>query len=291
MPRTISNQLKAHLAGSPTTVAVCASVERVDGQLHYFTNHDTDITFDGETYKASTALVPSDLQNSGDLQPDNMELQLIFDAAEITEEEVRRFKYDHARLRVFIVNYNDLTMGKMDVPGGWFGEVTIPHDTGRFRVEVLGLSNVFGRTIVDTTSPTCRYRKLGDSSCGVNLAGNTADTSLSITATATVTAVASVRLQFTAASLAARPNDFYKNAHGVWTGGLNDDVEFEVKGNTGGALTLKYRTPYNIQVGDTFTIYAGCQRRFAQDCVAKFANGARFGAEPHIPGTRAGTIE
>jgi uncharacterized phage protein (TIGR02218 family) len=291
MPRTISVALKAHLAGSPTTLAVCVRVTRTDGTEYFFTSHDTDITYDGDVYQAGTALVPSDLDNSGDMEPDNMEVQLVFDAAEITEEDVRRFKFDGARILTFIVNYNDLTMGNMILPSAWFGEVTIPHDTGRFRVELLGLADIFKRTLVELTSPTCRFLKLGDAKCGVNLAGNTADTSLSITTNGTVTSVQNARLQFTASALAARPNAFYKNAHGIWTGGDNDGVEFEVKDNTGGAFTLKYRTPYAIQTTDTFTVYAGCQRRFTQDCVAKFANGARFGGEPLVPGQRANEVE
>lgn len=290
MPRTISTELKAHLAGNRTTLAVCVKVTRTDGQEYFFTSHDQDITFDGDTYKASTALVPSDLQNSGDLQSDNMEVQLVFDSAEITEEDVRRFKFDHSRIATFAVNYNDLTMGKMDLPGGWFGEVTIPHDTGRFRVELLGMADVFKRTIVNTTTPTCPFRQPGDTDCGLDLTGNTVDTGLSITANGTVTSVTDDRLQFTSTDLSTRPDAFYKEGRGVWTGGDNDTVEFEVKDNSGGDITLKYRTPYDIQVGDTFTIYAGDDRRF-ETCKLKFGHAARFGGFPHVPGQRSGQVE
>jgi uncharacterized phage protein (TIGR02218 family) len=38
-----------------------------------------------------------------------------------------------------------------------------------------------------------------------------------------------------------------------------------------------------IAVGDTFTVTAGCDKRFAT-CVQKFDNAVNFRGFPHIPG-------
>jgi hypothetical protein len=45
--------------------------------------------------------------------------------------------------------------------------------------------------------------------------------------------------------------------------------------------------PYAIQIGDTFSAVAGCQKRLAEDCGTKFSNVVNFGGEPHLPGIDA----
>ena len=46
--------------------------------------------------------------------------------------------------------------------------------------------------------------------------------------------------------------------------------------------------PYVIAVGDTFTIYAGCLKRYEEDCgPAKFDNQVNFRGFPFLPGNDA----
>jgi uncharacterized phage protein (TIGR02218 family) len=52
---------------------------------------------------------------------------------------------------------------------------------------------------------------------------------------------------------------------------------------TGQAFTLWLPMPNDIAVGHTYSVYPGCDRRFAT-CKAKFNNVANFGGFPHIPG-------
>src|SRR5213076_1007453 len=37
-------------------------------------------------------------------------------------------------------------------------------------------------------------------------------------------------------------------------------------------------------VPDNFTVYAGCQKRFYEDCIGKFGNALNFRGFPHLPG-------
>jgi uncharacterized phage protein (TIGR02218 family) len=41
--------------------------------------------------------------------------------------------------------------------------------------------------------------------------------------------------------------------------------------------------PNAIMVGDTYSVYPGCDKRFAT-CRNVFANGANFGGFPYVPG-------
>jgi hypothetical protein len=40
---------------------------------------------------------------------------------------------------------------------------------------------------------------------------------------------------------------------------------------------------YTVQVGDTYSLVAGCRKRLDEDCAAKFGNELNFQGEPHRP--------
>lgn len=66
--------------------------------------------------------------------------------------------------------------------------------------------------------------------------------------------------------------------------GLNSGLSMEVKQSSVGLIVLQLQFPQAVQVGDTYTIIAGCTKRFKTDCVTKFNNGVNFRGHPTIPG-------
>jgi hypothetical protein len=52
--KTLTAEFAAHIAGEVTTLATCWRLERTDGWVCGFTDHDQDIGYDGLTYVAST---------------------------------------------------------------------------------------------------------------------------------------------------------------------------------------------------------------------------------------------
>lgn len=68
----------------------------------------------------------------------------------------------------------------------------------------------------------------------------------------------------------------------VCTSGVNTGVRRAVKQHTAGQLLLSFPFPDVPTVGDTFTVYKGCDKTLAT-CKAKFANGARFKGFPFVP--------
>ena len=69
--------------------------------------------------------------------------------------------------------------------------------------------------------------------------------------------------------------------------GANDGAKAELRGHliVDGAVlvTLWQRAALPVEVGDTFAITAGCDKRWST-CREKFGNGANFRGFPHIPG-------
>jgi hypothetical protein len=66
--------------------------------------------------------------------------------------------------------------------------------------------------------------------------------------------------------------------------GLNSGLSMEVKQSAVGLIVLQLQFPQALQAGDTYTVIAGCTKRFKTDCVTKFNNGINFRGHPTIPG-------
>ena len=165
MPKSISAAMQNHLNQEVTSLATCWRVTRTDGREFFFTDHDVDITFDGNTYLAETGYRRTSIQNDATLAVDNLDIEGIFDSDQITEEDLRAGLFDYARIRVFIVNWADISDGDIKMRSGRLGEVILT-EQGVFRSELRGLSQALSQTIGEVYQPECRA-DLGDNRCKV----------------------------------------------------------------------------------------------------------------------------
>jgi uncharacterized phage protein (TIGR02218 family) len=180
--------------------------------------------------------------------------------------------WDYAAIEIFEVNYLDLTMGKNILRVGTLGEVK----TGRssFVTELRGLMQAYSRTIVRLTTKECSA-DLGDSRCKKVLAG--------FTVTGVVASVTGNRILNDAARTEAA--NWFTGGKLTFTSGLNNGLSMEVKKSIVGQIELHEVMPFAIAAGNTYSVYAGCTKRFTEDCTAKFGNGVNFRGFPHLPGT------
>lgn len=169
----MSDEMKAHLSKSPTTLCVNWRVERRDGVVFGFTSHVDDLVFDGITYRSSLGLTPSGYQNSASLTVDNMEVMAVFDDDNITDRDILSGLYDDARVEVFLLNYEDVSMGKISGPVGYMGKLS--RKEGNFIAEVREVGQKLNLDVLPKVSERCRIRRLGDPGCNVNLGGKTKD--------------------------------------------------------------------------------------------------------------------
>lgn len=166
--KAASGAMATHLAGIVTTLATCWRVQRQDGVVFGFTDHDRDLVVGGTPYRASTGYQRSAIGSRADLSVDENEINGILSAAEITEADLRAGLWDGAEVRVFLVNHQDLTMGEIKLRRGQLGEVIV-QDDGTFSAELRGLSQALQQTIGEQYSPECRA-DLGDGRCRVPIA-------------------------------------------------------------------------------------------------------------------------
>lgn len=105
MSKTISGGMQTHLAGGLTTVCMAWKIVRLDGEAFYFTDHDVDLLIDGNTYKASTGMVPSAISQQRDLSVDNQEVVAFLDDTSIVEADIMAGLWDYADVSIYLVNY------------------------------------------------------------------------------------------------------------------------------------------------------------------------------------------
>lgn len=276
--KTLSNDLAAHIAAPVTTLAWCWKVQRADGTVFGFTDHDTNLAFDGVTYTAATGFTATEIASSQGLSIDNLDIDGALDATAITEADLRGGRYDNADVEIWRVNWAD-TAERVLIRKGTIGEVT-RGELG-FRAELRGLAHALDQTQGRTYQRQCDAN-VGDARCGVDLDTN------AFRGTGTVTAVADDRVL----TVAAFPEgtfaeQWFRHGKLTWTAGDNTGLSAEVKSHydvAGGVVIELYqRAAFGVSTGDTFKVFAGCDKIW-ETCKATFANTANFRGFPHLPG-------
>jgi uncharacterized phage protein (TIGR02218 family) len=274
--KTVGSNLATHLASEVSTLAMCWKVTATDGTVLAFTSYDQNILFSSVTYVSSAGGSPSAVATTGALNVDNVDLDMLLDALGFTAADLAAGVWDFATIDVFIVNYADLTQAEVKLRRGKVGQVSVKR--GSFLAEVRGLLQYYTTQLLETYQPGCQA-DLGDSRCTVNLAP--------FTITGSVTALTVGNSRIFTDSARAEALGYFDGGLLTWTSGLNDGLSMEVKTYTlvGTSIALVLGMPHALGVGDTYTMYAGCDKSLSgtQGCKVKFNNVVNFRGFPHVP--------
>ena len=268
--KTLTAGMTTHLAQEVSTLAVCWKMTAIGGTILGFTSHIADLTISGQLYKSATGFTPSAVSGTANFSVDNMNVEGLI-SGDFAVADLFAGKWDFASVEIFLVNYLDVTAGTLKVRKGTLGAVTVGRQ--QFQAEIRGLLQAYSRSIVELYSPSCRA-DLGDARCQVTLA--------SFTATGMVTSFTNSRVFFDSAR--AEANAYFDGGLLTWTGGLNSGRTMEVKAYllAGGAFQLVQPMVSAIALGDTYSVYAGCDKQVST-CQTKFSNLVNFRGEPHVP--------
>lgn len=166
--KSVSAALDAHLQEEVTTLACLWRIIRTDGAVFFFTDHDRDLEFEGDRYAAAAGYSRSAIASDASFGIDNLDVEGVFDNNAITDADLKAGLFDHAEVRIFLINWADLSQGALRLRRGWFGEVVLGQ-AGVFRTELRGLTQALAQRIGELYSPECPA-DLGDSRCKVDLA-------------------------------------------------------------------------------------------------------------------------
>jgi uncharacterized phage protein (TIGR02218 family) len=262
------------------TFTWCWLITRLDGQMLGFTSIDLELIIGQITYRPFSGFDPGAAQLSQGLEKvDSQQLAGILDQSGISQAELLSGVYLGAEVRRFLVNYLDLpdsfeqqAQGTkfIELPRGYIAEIK-SNNIG-YEIKVKDNLSLLDRSIGSNTSMTCRCN-LGDDRCRVNLAP--------FTHQVTVTEVETRRSfkingQF--------EQNYFDRGRLKFISGNNLNIHRDIGFHVDNNLILYDPLPFDIVVGDSLTIVAGCIKTELV-CVVKFRNFANFQGEPDIPTT------
>ncbi len=270
----ISEPLRLKLEAGVTTLAWCWIVQRRDGAVFGFTDHDRPLTV------ASVACEPGGGFEAGETRagdgPARGAVFGVLTADTISAGDLDNGVWDGARVEVWRVDWREPALNWR----AFTGELGAVRRGGAgFEAELPGLSARLDRPIGRVFARACDA-ELGDERCGVDLdaPGWRASGEAGLVLAPGV---------ITAGGLEAFASAWF--SHGVidWQSGANTGARQRVTGHRAGpdgaVLTLDPAPAAPVEAGDGFIITAGCDKSFGA-CAAKFANGLNFRGCPHMPG-------
>lgn len=273
--REINPELQARLDGGATRLCRCWRVDRRDGLAFGFTDHDADLEFDGLRFRASTGMDASALQAATGLSVDNAQAKGALSDAAISEADVQAGKYDGARIRHWLVDWERPDLRVLMFSGS-FGEIKrLDHS---FEVELRGLAEPLSAPVGRSILRTCD-RSLGDARCrfdtgqaGFSGEGTVLDGSNGA---------------ILASGLDGFADGWFAQGNLTWLTGANTGDRHTVKADHSSALgrvISPWQSPGRPpRAGDRFRVVAGCDKS-AATCRDKFLNLLNFRGFPHLPG-------
>lgn len=273
---TGAEALRAHLASGATTVARAYRLERADGQVLGFTDHDRDLAFDGVSFAAGSGLSAKAVQQMTGLAVDNSEAVGALRSDRISEVDILAGRYDRAEVTAWLVNWADVSERAVIFRGS-LGEIT--RGGGAFTAELRGLSDVLNQPQGLIFHGRCSAIR-GDKRCRFDLGQP------GYRATATVGEVDEGRL-FRLGGLAGFDDRFFEKgrlrvldgaAAGLFGVIKNDRIGPEAR-----SVELWQALAIVPAAGDRVEIEAGCDKSEGM-CRLKFGNFLNFRGFPDIPG-------
>jgi uncharacterized phage protein (TIGR02218 family) len=268
--------LFAHLATGSTTVCRAWIVQRRDGPILGFTDHDKDLEVDGVSCRADTGMTARSLQQTTGLSVDNTEAFGALSSTAIREEDLQAGRYDGASVRAYLVDWTS-PQDFIEQFRGTLGE--IGRVGGSFKAELRGLTDQLNRPHGMAYTPGCSA-VLGDRRCrfDVTRPGYRIDVS--------VEAVEGGRV-FRFSTFATFDDRWFDSGRfEVLDGaaaGLVGVVKLDRLESAGRKIELWQSIGATVQPGDKIRIVAGCNKS-ATTCRVKFDNFLNFRGFPHIPG-------
>lgn len=268
-------------SGVPLFMPELVTVTLINGTVLRYTDSDRDIEYLGNTYSSGPVLFSrTNVKWETGLEVDTMTMRLAADESDLLAatpllQAILAGAFDAADVqveRLYSGTYGDWSAGTVNIFTGNVSdipEVGRSHASIQVKSRLERLNTPLPRNIFQ---PGCRWT-LFDAGCTLNAASFDAAGTVASGSTALVVK-----------SNLANADDYFTLGTIAFTSGNNSGVSRVVREylNASGQVTLYVPLPHTPQIGDTFTAFAGCDKKQAT-CNTKFSNLVNFGGQPYVP--------
>lgn len=272
------SDLREYLERDCTTLCHCWRLERRDGRVFGFTDHDRLLTIAGQDYEPQSGFTQTEARTSLGLAVDAVDVEGALSSEELKEEDIAAGLYDGARVETLLVDWQEpsrFVSIRMAVIG------RMVRSDGRFVAELQSLA-------ASLDQPNGRYlrrncdARLGDARCGIDLShaafrGNGDVLEIVAPATLLVSGLGGFEAGWFSLGEIAFSSGGLSGTTQAIIEHFSDGVEARLVLPAAGAMP---------KPGDQFAIVAGCDKHFST-CKAKFSNPDNFRGFPHLPGNDA----
>ncbi len=163
--RAFSQDFKTHIEQGCTTLCWAWKLNRKDGVVMGFTDHDGDIAVNGQIYQASSGFGTSEIEQRLGFSLDNSAVLGALSSDHITKVDIDAGLYDGAHMEIHRVNWQDTTIFA-HIWSGQIGDITLRDE--QFEAELVGPAALLERSTGRVFSRQCDV-EFGSAKCGVDL--------------------------------------------------------------------------------------------------------------------------
>lgn len=250
-----------------------------NGQVIRYTSADFNISYAGNVYSCKNAgIARSEISWQTGLSVDDVTIEMNPSASDMVGnvtlvQAFRNGTFDGAEIQLDMAFYTE----------GWENDPLI---LSKVFVGSVNIDEVSGSYVkINVVSPTAGLggsfpANIYQASCQYSLYGAGCNANRNDFAEYSSVQKGSTKKQIVCSP--TKPDGYYQNGIILFTSGANVNIRKSIKIYTNGLITLSTPLQYVPQVGNTFAVFAGCDKTLST-CKNKFNNLSNFSGTPFIP--------
>ncbi len=260
--RLIPEKMRADLAAGVTQFCYGWLILRRDGLRLGLTNHDTDLQFNGDVYRANSGIRFSTLDARLGLTRHGATATGVLGSPHISEADLLAGLYDAAHFQLYLVDWRDSDNRLLLVEGAFD---SVGHDNGQFHVALRATGQQLNQLQGRVYQKQCDA-VLGDGRCQVDL--ETADYLWRGD-------IRAIDHDFVILPRLDFADGWFQHGTLLTTSGRRLPIRFDETRDQQRFVQLWQGQIDGLQAGDTIQLFAGCDKSLRQ-CGDKFANSINF---------------
>ena len=255
-------------------------MQRTDGAVFRFTDHNEVLKFQDETYEPSGAAEISATRLSDSLEAQNLEAQGVITSDAITVQDLRNGLWRNTKVTEYIVDWLYPLAGPMVTSVYWLTEGEWTDEVFAFQVEGIGrwLSTEVGHLY----TRNCRHDLGAGHSKGINCRVNLGLFSFASVELTSITSNTDFVVSTTQVPSSTSRNRL-RFGKVMWVKGNNKGFTQEIVEYGSNRVQCFLPPPSPIQLSDVCDLQAGCDK-VRNTCISEYNQLTDFGGFPFLPG-------